>query len=256
MKIATWNVNSIRARQARVLAWLDQHRPDVLCMQETKAVDDQFPVAELDALGYRVAPHGQRTYNGVAIAARGELSDVTRGLGDGGDDEQSRAMAATFGGVRVVSVYVPNGQQVGHDKYRFKLTWLERLGGYLARACAGGAPVVLCGDFNVAPQDRDIHDPARWDGAIMCSEPERAALRGAVACGLVDAFRALHPEPGFFTWWDYRQLAFPEDRGLRIDHIYLAPALADRCVEASIDRSARKGVQPSDHAPVVIQLAE
>jgi len=256
MKIATWNVNSIRMRLERVLPWLEQHRPDVLCMQETKVEDELFPVEELARLGYRVVAHGQKTYNGVALVARQDIAEVARGLGDGGDDAQARLIAGNVRGVRVVSVYVPNGGTVGSDKYAFKLDWLRRLRAYLETRCDPGQPLVVAGDFNVAPEDRDVHDPTAWAGEILCSEPEREGLRQVAAWGLTDAFRRLHPEPGFFTWWDYRMLGFAKGRGLRIDHMYVTAPLLERCTDVAIDREARKGKQPSDHAPVVLTLRE
>jgi exodeoxyribonuclease III len=254
MKIATWNVNSIRARRERVLGWLDAQRPEVLCMQETKVVDDDFPVAELRERGYHCALHGQKTYNGVAIAALEPLADVRRGFGDGGDDDQSRLIAASVGGVRVLSAYVPNGQSVGSDKYLYKLEWMARLRAHLERTYDPAAPLALVGDFNVAPEDRDVYDPVLWEGRVLCSDAERRALAAVVDWGLSDAIRLHHDEPGLYTWWDYRQLAFPKKRGLRIDHIYLTAPLAARCTDAFVDREARKGKLPSDHAPVLAVL--
>lgn len=251
MILATWNVNSIRARQQRVLAWLAERGPDVVCLQETKVVDDDFPRAEIEAAGYHAAFHGQKSYNGVAILARKPIEDVRCGFVDGGDDDQARCIAGTIDGVRVLCVYVPNGKAPGTDKYLFKLEWLARLRAHLEAHCSTDAPVVLCGDFNVAPEDRDVHDPAAWQGEIHCSDPERQALARVVDWGLVDTFRLHHEEGGLYSWWDYRMLGFPKNKGLRIDHIYVTPPLAARCVEASIDREARKGKQPSDHAPVL-----
>ena len=260
MKLATWNVNSIRARQERVLAWLGEHEPDVLCMQETKAtdalfLDEPFVTHELRARGYEAVHHGQKTYNGVAILARQPLGEVARGLDDGVADEQARLIAATCAGVRVISVYVPNGKAVGSDKYAYKLAWMKRLRAYLDRHCSPEQPVVLCGDFNVAPEARDVYDPEALAGDILCSDAERDALQHIVDWGLVDAFRLHHEEPGLYSWWDYRQLAFPKKRGLRIDMVYLSKPLAERCTGAAIDREARKGKGPSDHAPVVVELA-
>jgi exodeoxyribonuclease-3 len=258
VKLATWNVNSIRARLERVLGWLDTVRPDVVCLQETKVVDGDFPAAEVEALGYRLALHGQRTYNGVAILARGELSDVVAGFADGEPEEpQARLVAATTAGVRVASVYAPNGQAPGSEKFAAKLAFYARLERYVERALAAGVPLALCGDFNVAPEDRDVHDPAAWHEQIHCSTPEREALAAVVGRGLTDALRALRPEvPGLYTWWDYRMLGFQKNRGLRIDHILVAPALVPRLTDVAIDREARKGKQPSDHAPVVATLAD
>jgi len=256
MKIATWNVNSIRARQERVFAWLDEHAPEVLCLQETKVVDEAFPFAELEEHGYRAVAHGQKTYNGVAILSRLPVADEARGMGDEVPDDQARLVAATVAGVRVISAYVPNGKEVGHDKYVYKLAWLERLISYLDRTCAPSSPVVLCGDFNVAPDDRDVWDPAAWEGQILCSDAERSALQKVVDWGFTDAFRLHHEERGLYSWWDYRQLAFPKGRGMRIDFAFITKPLVERCTDAVIDREARKGKQPSDHAPVVITLTD
>ena len=257
MKIATWNVNSIRMRQDRVLGWLERERPDVLCLQETKVPDSLFPREPFEAQGYQAALFGQKTYNGVAILARAPLEDVTVGLGDGEDGDEgepARLVAARIDGVRVASVYVPNGSAVGSDKYAYKLRWMARLRSWLDRTAQADAPLMVCGDFNVAPEDRDVHDPAAWEGQVLCSEPEREALRGVMGFGLVDGFRRLRPEPGLYTWWDYRQLGFPKNRGLRIDHLLCSEPLAGRMTSAVIDREARKGKQPSDHAPVVAEL--
>jgi exodeoxyribonuclease-3 len=254
MKLATWNVNSIRARQERVLDWLKANQPDVLCMQETKVEDGAFPVEELRAAGYEVALSGQRTYNGVAIAAKRPIGEVARGLDDGVDDPQARLIAGTVDGVRVICAYAPNGQEVGSEKYGYKLAWLGRLRKYLDARFDAGKPLLLVGDFNVAPEPIDVHDPAVWDGKILFSIPERRALEQVRAFGLVDVYRARHPEPGRFTWWDYRQLSFLKNLGLRIDHVFATPGVAERCTSAEIDREARKGKQPSDHAPVVVEI--
>ncbi len=255
MKLATWNVNSIRARQERVLGWLSTVKPDVLCMQEVKLTEEEFPFLEFRAAGYYVAMAGQKTYNGVAIAAREEPRDVLRGLDDGIDDSQARLIAATVGGVRVISAYVPNGQAVGSEKFQYKLIWMERLRKYLDLRCSPEAPLVLAGDFNVAPEAIDVHDPVFWENQIMFSVEERTALAKLRAFGLVDTYRKLHPEPGRYTWWDYRQLNFPKNKGLRIDHVFATPPLAERVVSAEIDREMRKGNAPSDHAPVVVEFS-
>jgi exodeoxyribonuclease III len=255
LRIATWNVNSIRARRERVLAWLEARRPDVLCMQETKVKDPDFPAAEFDALGYRLTLWGQSPYNGVAILSRGPAGDVARGFGDGGDDTQARFLAATVAGVRVLSAYVPNGQELGSPAFLYKLDWLDRLRRSLERTADPAAPLVLCGDLNVAPEDRDVHDPATWEGKVLCHPDERAALARVCDWGLSDAFRLHHAEGGRFSWWDYRQLGFPRNHGLRIDHILVTAPLAGRCTAADIDRDARKGKLPSDHAPVLAEFA-
>jgi exodeoxyribonuclease-3 len=245
-------VNSIRARAERILAWTARERPDVLCMQEIKVEDHGFPAEDYRALGYQVATHGQKTYNGVAILSRLPMAGVQRGFGDGGDDAQARFLAATVGGLRIASVYVPNGQAPGTEKYAFKLAWMQRLAA-LAAAHRQDA-LVLAGDFNVAPTDRDVHFPERWAGKIHASEPERAAFRALLDAGLVDVVRQLRPDEELLTWWDYRMLAFPKNDGLRIDHVLATPAVAARAVSAEVHRDERKGKQPSDHVPVVVAL--
>jgi exodeoxyribonuclease-3 len=252
MKIATWNVNSIRARAERVRGWVERARPDVLCMQEIKVEDAGFPADEYRALGYEVATHGQRTYNGVAILSTRAMTDVTRGLGDGGDDAQARFLTAVIDGVRVASVYVPNGQAPGTEKYAFKLEWLRRLRAWVA--ARAGEPLALCGDFNVAPTDRDVHFPERWAGKIHASEPERAAFFALLDAGLVDVVREVRPDEELLTWWDYRMLAFPKNDGLRIDHVLATPEVAARAAGVEVHRDERKGQQPSDHVPVVVEL--
>jgi exodeoxyribonuclease-3 len=254
MKIATWNVNSIRARMDRLLAWLRERSPDVVCLQETKVEDHAFPTLELEAEGYHVATFGQRTYNGVALLARQPLLDVVRGFGDGAADQQARFLVARVGDVRVGSVYVPNGQAVGTEKFHYKLDWLGRWRTWLAQHADPSAPLVLCGDMNVAPDDCDVYDPVLWRDRILCHPDERAALAEVRGWGLTDLYRIRHPEGTHFTWWDYRQLAFPKNRGLRIDHILGTAPMATRCREVTVDRDARKGQQPSDHAPVIAEF--
>ena len=254
MKLATWNVNSIRAREERLLRWLATHQPDVLCLQELKVTEDAFPLLPIRSLGYHAAVHGQKTYNGVAILSRAEPADVERGFGDEGDDSHARLVAARIGNVHVASVYVPNGQEVGSDKWAYKLEWLKRLRAWLDRRCSKSDLVAVCGDLNVAPEARDVCDPAAWEPSVLFHPEARAALENVRGWGLVDAFRLHHQEPGFYTWWDYRMLAFPKKEGLRIDHVLLSEPLAARCTAALIDRDERKGKQPSDHAPVVVEL--
>jgi exodeoxyribonuclease III len=256
MKVATWNVNSIRARLPRVLAWLAEQRPDVACLQETKVEDSAFPEADLRALGYEIALFGQRTYNGVALLSRTPLADVARGFDDGARDEQARFIVARTAGLRIASLYVPNGQSVGSDKFQYKLEWLRRLRAWLDVRCQGSEPLLLCGDYNVAPDDRDVHDPELWRDQVLCHPLERERLAEVSAFGLADLFRQKHAEPGFYSWWDYRQLAFPKNRGLRIDHILATAPAAARCQSVVIDRAARKGKEPSDHAPVVATFAD
>jgi len=254
--IATWNVNSVRARKERVLTWLSAQQPDALCLQETKVTDDAFPSAEFEALGYHLVVSGQRTYNGVAILSRTPLAEVVRKFDDGEEEPEARFLSARISGVRVICVYVPNGQVVGSDKFNYKLAWLSRLRRYLDRHCDPAEPLALCGDLNVAPEPRDVHDPTAWQDTVLFHPDARAALQGLCAWGLVDAFRLHHSEAGLYSWWDYRQLAFPKNHGLRIDHILVTKSLAARCVSALIDRETRKGQGASDHAPVVASFSE
>jgi len=251
VKVATWNVNSIRARLDRLLAFLDRHAPDVVCLQETKVVDDAFPAEPLQAAGYHCEVLGQKTYNGVALLARSPIEDVARGFADGGDDDQARAIAGTVNGVRCMCVYVPNGRQVGSEAYAYKLEWLARLRSFLDQHERPDTPLLVAGDFNVAPADADVHDPDAWRDEVLCSDPERNALRELEAWGLHDGFRALRPDDVAFTWWDYRRLGFPKNRGLRIDHLLLSEPLRERCRAVEIDREERKGKGASDHAPVI-----
>ena len=258
MKLATWNVNSIRARLPRVIPWLMAAQPDVLCMQELKVGEDEFPFDAFDHAGYAVALAGQRTYNGVGIAVRRPLAieDVTHGFDDGEDDSQARLIAATVGGVRVLSAYFPNGQSVGSDKYEYKLRWMERLRAHLDRFYRPSQPILLCGDFNVAPEPRDVCDPAFWSRTTLFHETSRDALAKIRAWGFQDAFRLHHEEAGAYSWWDYRMLSFAKGRGLRIDHVFVSDALAPQVTASFIDREARKGQAASDHAPVVVDVAD
>lgn len=248
MKIVTWNINSLRKRQDRLLTWLENTQPDIVCLQETKCTDEQFPVLNLRAAGYHVAYHGEKSYNGVAILSKLEPGNVEMSLGNESGDAQARVIAATVGNVRIFSVYAPNGQAVGSPAYVYKLKWYERLGARLAKEPNGD--LAVCGDFNVAPQDVDVHDPALWRGAIMCSEEERRAFAELCVSGLSDTLRLHHPEGGLYSWWDYRMLSFPKDRGLRIDAVLANKTLAAKCTASGIDREMRKGKEPSDHAPV------
>ncbi len=254
MKIVTWNVNSVRARLERVVGFLRKAEPDVACLQETKVVDADFPSEAFRALGYTATIHGQKTYNGVAILSKEPPTDVVRGMQDGDADADARFLAATVAGVRVIDVYVPNGQEVGSPKYDFKLRWLARLRAFLDRNCRKEQPLVVCGDFNVAPEDQDVWDPEKWRGQVLFSEPEKAALQAVRDFGLVDALRAKNREAGVYTWWDYRMGAFHRGWGLRIDHFLMTPALAARLRSVAVDREERKGQNPSDHAPVVAEL--
>jgi len=251
MKLVSWNVNSIRQRRERLLALLARHAPDVVCLQETKVVDADFPADELRGVGYESVACGQKSYNGVAILAKSPLADVSKGFRDGGEDSQARLLAASVCGVRVVCAYAPNGQSVGSEKYAFKLEWYERLRKLLEREADPARELALVGDFNVAPGDLDVHDPEAWRGQILCSDAERAALARIREWGLVDAFRVKYPERVAFTWWDYRELGFPKNKGLRIDHLLLTAPLRARLDDIVIDREERKGKNASDHAPVL-----
>ncbi len=255
MKLATWNVNSIRARHARVRAWLSDAQPDVLCLQELKVEAAGFPHELFRELGYEVALVGQKSYNGVAIASRLGLTDVVIGFDDGVSDDQARMVAATVAGVRVVSLYVPNGQAVGSDKYAYKLAWLGRLRAWLDRHADPAQPLALCADWNIAPTDLDVHDPAAWAEDVLCSTAERQALASIVAWGVTDAFRIAHPDLRAYSWWDHRGAAFFKDQGLRIDYHLVTASLAARLTGCTIDRLARKGHDASDHAPVVATFA-
>jgi exodeoxyribonuclease-3 len=254
MKIASWNVNSIKVRRERLLAWLVRHKPDVLCLQELKAADEGFPRDDVYELGYQAVLAGQKTYNGVAILSRTELSDVRIGLDDGVEDAEARLVSASIQGVRVICVYVPNGQEVSSTKWPYKLAWLERLQRYLATHHRPDEPLVLCGDFNIAPEDVDCHAPEEWRESVLCHEQVRERYRQLVAWGLTDTFRILEQSPGKYSWWDYRMLAFPKGRGLRIDLLLATTPVAGRVSEVGIDREERKGKQPSDHAPVFLTL--
>ena len=254
VKLVTWNVNSIRQRLERLLALLERHAPDVVCLQETKVVDTDFPAEALRAAGYASVFAGQKSYNGVAILAKTEPGELASGFRDGGDDEQVRLLAATISDVRVICAYVPNGQAVGSEKYGYKLDWLERLRKLLEREADPAQALALVGDFNVAPTDADVHDPEAWRGQVLCSEPERAALQRVLDWGLVDGFRARYPERVAYTWWDYRELGFPKNRGLRIDHVLLTQPLVAKLEDVVIDREERKGKGASDHAPVLAVL--
>jgi len=256
VKLATWNINSIRARNDRVFAWLEREQPDVLCLQETKVEDEGFPADAFRKAGYEVAIHGQRSYNGVAIASRRPLEDVTRGFGDGQDDSEARVISARVAGLRVVCIYVPNGQELASDKYAYKLAWFDRLRLYLERTAQPSDAVLVCGDMNVTPDDRDVWSPEKWKDQIHCSAPERAALAAVLGFGLVDLFRLHHGDAKVYSWWDYRGVSFFKDQGLRIDHIFATQSVAARCTACTIDRSARKGQDASDHAPVIATLRD
>ncbi len=248
MKIVSWNINSLRKRQDRLMAWLASTKPDVVCLQETKCPDDQFPELALRAAGYHAAYHGEKSYNGVAILSKMAATQIRRSLDDGSDDSQARVIAAAIGDIRVYSIYAPNGQSLGSPAFAYKLEWYERLRACLARETAND--VVVAGDFNVAPADVDVHDPDLWRGAIMCSEEERAVFGKICDAGYRDTLRLHHAEAGLFSWWDYRMLSFPKNRGLRIDAVLASAELSKKSTGAGIDRDMRKGKEPSDHAPV------
>ena len=263
MRIATWNVNSVRTRLDQVLAWLAAERPEVLCLQETKVADELFPLEPFRALGYEAAISGQKAYNGVAILSRLPIEDVRVGfaalLPDDpeapGLGEQKRVISAQIAGLRVLNLYVPNGSSLRSEKYAYKLEWLACLKRYLDAQEAQGEPLVMVGDFNIALEARDIHDPARLNGGIMASEPERQALQAALGERLEDGFRLFEPESGHWSWWDYRTAGWETGRGWRIDHIYLDAELRDHALGCTIDAPMRGNPQPSDHAPVIINLA-
>ena len=251
MKIVSLNVNSIRARKDRLLSWLSRHQPDVMCLQELKVEEKDMPTAELAQLGYAYAAAFQKTYNGVAILSKHPLADVAVGLDDGEDDPQARLVAATVNGVRCISVYVPNGQAVGSDKWAYKLRFYERLERYLRERCDLGKPLLLAGDFNVAPDARDVHKVAEWEPTVLFHPEARAALEKMRSVGLYDTFRMLHEGAGCYSWWDYRAGGYQRDDGLRIDQLYASASLAERLLEASIDRAERAGEGPSDHTPCI-----
>ena len=254
LRIATWNVNSLRVRLDQVLAWLDAERPDVLALQEIKLSDEQFPLAAIEAHGYQSVFAGQKTYNGVALLARERPEEVLRDV-PGLDDPQRRFLAATIAGLRIVNLYVVNGQAVGSEKYAYKLRWLQAVHEYLRTEAERGRPLVVVGDFNIAPADQDVYDPEAWRERILCSTPEREALGRLLDIGLVDTYRRLDPESGGYTWWDYRAAGFRRDHGMRIDLILSSAALAERCIRCTVDREARRHERPSDHAPLLAEFA-
>jgi len=253
MRLATWNVNSLKVRLPHLTDWLAKTRPDVVCLQELKLEDTKFPRAELQSAGYQAAFAGQKTYNGVAILARAGLSEASAGM-PGFADEQKRVIAATVGGVRAVCVYCPNGQAVGSEKYDYKLRWFAALKEYLAAELARHPQLAVAGDFNVAPEDRDVHDPKAWEGQVHVSEPERAAWRALLGLGLKDTFRLFEQPEKIYSWWDYRMMGFRRNAGLRIDQILVSAELAKRCTGSRIDKEPRKLERPSDHAPVIAEF--
>ena len=253
MKVATWNVNSLRVRLPHLLDWLQINQPDIVALQETKLPDNDFPLAEIRQAGYQVVFSGQKTYNGVAILSRLPAGDIVTDI-PGLDDEQRRILAVSCDGLRVINVYIPNGQSVGSDKYGYKLAWLEKLMAYLHQELERHPRLVLLGDFNIAPEDRDVHDPKAWEGQVLVSEPERAYFRKLLDLGFSDSFRLFEQAPEIYSWWDYRMGAFRRNKGMRIDHIMVSPELRAVCRAAWIDKSVRKLERPSDHAPVFVEL--
>jgi exodeoxyribonuclease-3 len=253
MKIATWNVNSIRVRLPQLLDWLAARRPDVVCLQETKVPDEQFPAEALRAAGYHSVFSGQKAYNGVAILSRRPLAK-TLSSAPGLDGEQKRYLAASVGGVRVINLYVPNGEAVDSPKYEFKLVWLKALKRHVVAEHKAHPRLVMVGDFNIAPEPRDVHNPRLWEGRVLYSEPERAAFRALIDAGLTDAFRQFEQPEKSFSWWDYRMGAFKRNLGLRIDHILLSAALTPKLRSCTIDVDPRRVERPSDHAPVIADI--
>jgi exodeoxyribonuclease-3 len=254
VRLATWNVNSLGARLERVLEWVGVKQPDILCMQETKQTDEAFPTDEFAQLGYESAHHGDGRWNGVGIVSKVGLVDPVAGFSAPEDEYGCRIVAATCAGIRVHSVYVPNGRTLDSEHYGYKLAWLARLATYLAESPAPASELAVCGDFNIAPDDRDVWDPAAFVGATHVSAAERDALAAILALGLEDVWRRHHEEGGVFSWWDYRAGDFHQGRGMRIDLVLLGQALAEKSTSVLIDRDARKGKKPSDHAPVVVEI--
>jgi exodeoxyribonuclease-3 len=255
VQLATWNVNSLAVRLPQLLEWLAAHPVEAMVLQELKLTDDKFPHAELAAAGYRAQCFGQRTYNGVALLSREDAAEVVRNI-PGFDDEQARVIAASVRGVRVIGAYVPNGQAPATDKFAYKMRWLDALRAWLRQELAAHPRLVLMGDFNIAPEDRDVYDPVAWAGQIHCTPEEREQFRELIALGLHDAFRLFEQPPKSWSWWDYRNLAFRKNQGLRIDHILVSEALKPRVSACTIDKSPRKNERPSDHAPVIVELSD
>lgn len=257
MRLVTWNVNSLKVRLPRVEAWIDEVRPDVVALQETKLADDAFPALALEALGYESVHFGQGRWNGVALLSRVGLANPRDNFADGIEpDHEARIVSATCGGVRVSSVYVPNGRSLDDDHYRYKLGWMARLRQHVEIEGSATGSTVVMGDFNIAPDDRDVWDTAAYEGATHVSGPERDSLQSLIDWGMVDLFRIHHEAGGLFSWWDYRDGAFHRGRGMRIDLVLGTAAVAERCSWAVVDRNSRKGEQPSDHAPVVVDLRD
>jgi len=253
MKIATWNVNSLKVRLPQVLAWLASVQPDALALQETKLTDDKFPVAEIEEAGYHALFSGQKTYNGVAILSKQPGKEKVTDI-PGLDDPQRRVLAASVGDTRIINLYVPNGESVDSDKYRYKLDWLDKLIDFVAAELKHYSKLVVLGDFNIAPEERDVYDPLVWQGKVLFSEPERTAFNRLLATGLCDVFRQVNQEDKQYTWWDYRMAAFRRNLGLRIDHILASEALCEHCRSCVIDKAPRKNERPSDHTPLMAEF--
>ncbi|CEG58491.1 exodeoxyribonuclease III [Legionella fallonii] len=253
-KLASWNVNSLKVRLEQVLQWLETSQIDVLAMQETKLTDENFPVTAFTDRGYHVVFSGQKTYNGVAVISRYPITDVITDI-PGLDDPQRRILAATIADIRLINLYVPNGAELTSDKYQYKLNWLEKVTAFVQQQLTVYPKLAVVGDFNIAPEDRDVHDPAEWVGSVLVSEPERLAFTTLLSLGLHDSFRNFEQEESLFSWWDYRAAGFRRNRGLRIDHVLLNDALNLLCLQSKIDKEPRKVERPSDHAPVWVELA-
>lgn len=254
MKIATWNVNSINARLGHLLGWLEATQTDVVCLQETKCVDENFPYGQLIDAGYQAAFYGQKSYNGVAILSKHDIGHVQKGFPDDDEDSPKRLIAATVNGIRIVNTYIPNGTELWTDKFKFKLDWLQKLRRYFDETCDKSGDVLLCGDFNVAPDEPDVWSVPLWTGRLHFTKPERAAIHHVKQWGFVDVFRKMNGDLQEFSWWDYREFAFPKNRGLRIDHIWTSQSLAEKCIACWIDRAPRALDRPSDHTPVVAEF--
>ncbi len=254
MKLATWNVNSLKVRLPQVIDWLIENKPDVLCLQEIKVIDENFPMDEIMTAGYEPVFIGQKTYNGVAILSKQKASNVTTAI-PGLADEQKRVIAATYGDLRVICAYVPNGDHVESEKYEYKLRWLPAFTQWLQQELMDHKKLAVLGDFNIAPEDRDVYDAELWSGKVLCSEPERTAFRNILNLGLTDSFRLFEQPEKSYTWWDYRMMAFRRNQGLRIDHILLSDELSNACVTCMVDKTMRKLERPSDHAPVWVELS-
>lgn len=255
MKLATWNVNSLKVRLPQVLDWMEEHQPDVLCLQETKMEDKVFPLEELNRAGYQAVFSGQKTYNGVAILSKQNALEVSTGI-PGYPDEQRRVIAATINGVRIVCVYVPNGQSIDSEKFTYKLSWLDALQVWLDDEIKRYPRMAILGDYNIAPQDADVHDPQAWQGQVLCSDPERLRFQNFLGLGMKDSFRMFEQPEKTFSWWDYRMNAFRRNMGMRIDHILLSDELAENCLSSMIDKTTRKLERPSDHAPAIAVITD